>query len=278
MRGEHRLRRHILKVLILLITSTLCSQTWGEAGSRYKPLPGVLLIEMSEGAEKIALPSEPGRFASLNTIVIDPGHGGKDAGAIGPTGLEEKDVTLKVAAALKKLLQSGLGSQVFLTRGEDRELPPEQRAGIANNLKADLFISLHAAASPQKDTQRIEIFLPGTLSNIPSTGPTPRRSSRRPGDEVIRWETAHLKYLPMSRALGKLIQLNLSQETDDEVIVRELPMLTLRGANMPSLLIEIGYITNPSTETDLKSGAYIDRIASAIFRGIKQYRETLSPK
>ncbi len=219
---------------------------------------------------------EPGRFARLNTIVIDPGHGGEDTGARGPTGLKEKDVTLKVARTLKKLLQRGLGSQVFLTREDDSNLSLEQRAGIANGLKADLFITIHAGASPERSMRGVQIFLP--YASPADLSPTRHSQQSHPGhpeEEVIEWETIHLKYLPLSRVLGRLTQLNLSRVTKREVTMRELPLLTLKGIDMPSFELELGYITNLSSETELKRDTYRDRIAEAVYRGIKQYKETL---
>lgn len=268
----------IVTVLISLITFIPFVQ--GEAESLYKPFTGALILGGLQDTDKwgngVVNPALD-RFASLNTIVIDPGHGGSDAGAVGPTGLQEKDVVLRIAKTLKTLLQTGLGSHVILTREADIGLSHEERAGMANSLKADLFISIHTAASPERTMKGMEVFLASASEELsgPIGGGTSGESSGLEENLILSWRRVHLRYLPMSRLLGRLVELNLRQEMDRAVTVKELPMITLEGVNMPSLELDVGYITTLSTETELKRDALIGRLGKAIYNSIKQYKEML---
>ncbi len=270
----------VISVSVLLLTLAIYPQAKGGTATDYKPFSGVIHFGRPYDTGKTSKAASlkiPDRLASLNTIVIDPGHGGIDAGALGPSGMQEKEVTLRIAITLKKLLQTGLGSRVFLTRNDDSTLNPQQRAGIANGFRADLFISIHTSAAADRKVKGIEIFLPTDSgdTSLTSARSGSRKSPRRKREDIIEWDTVQLDYLPMSRLLGRLIQLNLTREMDGEVVARELPMLTLSGVNMPSLEIEVGYITNLSTEMELQNQEQINRLAVAIYKGIKQYKEIL---
>ncbi|NPA39038.1 MAG: LysM peptidoglycan-binding domain-containing protein [Thermodesulfobacteria bacterium] len=221
----------------------------------------------------------------IKTIVIDPGHGGKDSGAIGPDGLKEKDVVLKIAKMVKKLLEKRFHVRVILTRNRDKFVPLVQRPAIANSKKADLFISIHVNASPDKHARGIETY----YLNF-TTDPEAMRvaalenavSNKGLSDlqSLVKAILANTK-LSESRFLAEKIQhalvKTLSKVYPDTVDrgVKYAPFLVLVGTRMPAVLVEVSFITNPIEEKRLHSQKYLKLIAEGIVQGISDYIQSL---
>jgi len=221
----------------------------------------------------------------VRTVVIDPGHGGHDPGAIGPTGLKEKDVTLAIAKALKsKLEQSGREfgiSRVILTREDDRFIPLEERTGIAKREHADLFISIHCNAAKDSDAHGIETYIL-SFTNDPEALAVAARENVSTTKGISDLRDIIKKYLlnskiDESKRLAAYVQTsvttNLSRKYQTAVDkgVKKAPFIVLIGADIPSILVETSFITNPREEEKLRNPNYINEIADGILRGIKSY-------
>ena len=221
----------------------------------------------------------------ISRIVIDPGHGGHDTGTIGPTGVREKDVVLDVGLRLKKLLESKTGCEVVMTRDDDTFIPLEERTAIANTKGADLFISIHANASPDKSARGIETYYLNFTSNPDALEVAAR-------ENATSQESVHeLQDLIKKIALTEKIEESheFAKEVQREVYTRlakpgaalrdrgakKAPFVVLIGANMPSILAEISFLTNPRDERLLKRSNYRQEIAEALFRGVSDYVNNL---
>ncbi len=202
----------------------------------------------------------------LRTIVIDAGHGGDEEGAKGPDGTLEKNVTLSVARRLKAALEARLGVRVILTRDGDQTVGLDERAALANNNKADLFISLHANASVRQHCERCRSVLPEPRGVRRS-----RRSGSRRGEtealpvvgggtrdiEVILWEMAQARYIEQSAALAQAVEAALRERVPmSPRAIQQAPFRVLVGANMPAVLVEMGFITNAEQEKQLASEGF----------------------
>lgn len=221
----------------------------------------------------------------IRTVVIDAGHGGHDPGAIGHTGLKEKDVTLKVAKALKvKLDKDGKKfgiTKVHLTRSSDKFIPLEERTGIAKKLGADLFISIHANAARNKNAYGTETYILSFTNDQRSLAVAARENattsiSRSDMDNVLKKYLLSAK-INESEKLASYVQgsviTNLSRKYKPvkNKGVKKAPFIVLLGADIPSILVETSFITNPTEEKRLKSNEYINDLAEGIFTGIKRY-------
>lgn len=231
-------------------------------------------VERKTQIEERQTPVKP----SPQIIVIDPGHGGEEEGAIGPSGLKEKDVVLSVAKKLKNIIERRVGIKVFLTRDGDQSKSLDERTSIANNLKADLFISIHVNASVRKNAQGAETYflsLNATdedakrLSQIENLGEDLGENSDL---KLILWDMAQSTFLKQSSLLAELIQgeLNLLFRTKDRG-VKQAPFKVLTGLTSPAVLVEIGFITNSEEEKKLRSESFQENIAEAIYRGILKF-------
>ena len=218
----------------------------------------------------------------IQTIVIDPGHGGEEVGARGPGGTLEKNVALAIARRLRDEVVNTLGVQVFLTRTRDVEMELDDRTAIANNYKADLFVSIHANAVRARGAKGSEVyFLSYQASDEESRrmaqmeGAAEPLGSVEPGSDlaVILWDMAQAEHLEESSALATRIQEELAAVTGSESRgVKQAPFRVLVGAAMPAVLVEVAFISNPEEEKLLGSGAYQAKIARALMRGIARYR------
>jgi N-acetylmuramoyl-L-alanine amidase len=232
----------------------------------------------------IPLPATSRPLAEFKTVVIDPGHGGEEYGAIGPDGLSEKELTLTVARSLKSIVEQKLGLRVILTRETDALLSLDERTAIANNHKASLFVSIHANASRQKTAWGAETyFLSADASDDSSrklaaleNNPLglPAESEGMTSDiKLILWDMAQTQYLEESKYLANLVQNELNRSLDiRDRGIKQAPFKVLMGAMMPAVLIEIGFISNPSEESKLKSTDYQTKIASALYRSILRFK------
>ena len=217
----------------------------------------------------------------LRAIVIDPGHGGDDAGAKGAQGTLEKTVTLAVARRLKAALEARLGVRVLLTRDGDQTIGSDQRAALANNNKADLFISLHANASVRPTVSGAEVFalslegygeqaqraLDGPSETLPVVGGGTREI------EITPWEMAQARHLDQSTALARAVEAALRERIAmSPRAIQQAPFRVLVGANMPAVLVEMGFLTNATQEQQLASDAYQNAVTQALLDAILRFR------
>jgi len=198
--------------------------------------------------------------------------------------LQEKDVALAVARRLHRLLEDRLGVRVLLTRDSDSFLSLDDRTALANNNKSDLFLSIHANASPRQTARGSEVYYLSyqasdedarRLAATENAG-LERTVARGDADlEFILWDMAQAAHLNESATLAELLQGELQANRADNKNrgIKQAPFRVLMGATMPSALIEIGFVTNPEEERRLGSAEYQDQLAQAIFRGVVKYKE-----
>jgi N-acetylmuramoyl-L-alanine amidase len=225
-------------------------------------------------APPLPTPAPPG----LRTIVIDPGHGGDDTGAKGAKGTLEKNVTLSLARRLKVAIESRLGARVILTREDDRTVPLDDRASTANNNKADLFVSLHANASITPRTSGAEVYYlsidqhvaPEATAGPDSAASMPVFGGGTRSIDVILWETAQARYINQSNSFARMVEGELRGDgvPMSPRAVQAAPMRVLVGANMPAVLLEVGYLTNPGQESQIASGEFQARVTRALLDAI----------
>ena len=222
----------------------------------------------------------------INRIVIDPGHGGHDQGTTGPKGLLEKELVLDVAKRLGKLIGERMGSEVIYTRTDDSFVPLEGRTALANEKKADLFLSIHANSSPAPRVTGIETYYLNFTESKDALDVAARENASSEKSvfelhDLIQKITLHDK-AEESREFAGRIQTSLyafSARTfpgEKNRGVRKAPFVVLIGANMPSVLAEIGFLSNPKEETLLKKPEYRQKLAEALFRGVSKYADGLS--
>jgi N-acetylmuramoyl-L-alanine amidase len=218
----------------------------------------------------------------VRTVVIDPGHGGNEHGSRGRGGALEKDVTLAVARRLKSALETRLGVRAILTRDGDSAVGLEQRAAVANNNKADVFVSLHANASVRAVASGAEIF----YLSLEEYGDRARRIAKSSSEtlpvvgggmrdiEVIPWQLAQAHYIEQSEILARALQDSFRERIPLSARgVQQAPLRVLVGANMPAVLIEMGFLTNPGQEQQLTSAGHQDTLALAIVDAIVRFRD-----
>lgn len=250
----------------------------------------ILLLCPVQGA--CSLGDQPASGDALNVIVIDPGHGGDDTGAKGPTGSQEKDVTLKLALKLAEVLKERTDARVLLTRTADVFIPLEERTAFANRMNADLFISIHANAAQSRDARGIETF----FLNFEATDEDARRvaafenSSNAAGLKgVPAADGGDLKNILLDMAntmshhessrLAEIVHASMLGAAGRESRgVKQAHFTVLVGATMPAVLVEVGFITNPAEEKQLTSTRDQARIAGAIADGILNFRDIVTRK
>lgn len=230
---------------------------------------------------RINLPDVAIKSKGTLRIVVDAGHGGKDPGAVGPNRLYEKDVVLNLAKKLASSLRTSLGCEVLLTRDRDVYIPLRQRTAYANEVDADLFISIHANASTNKKIFGIETFYLNFSKNDKAIAVAAREngmSIKEMGDlELILFDMmANAKINESSRLATDIhtsLVTSLSKRYSDvkDMGVRQGPFHVLLGATMPSVLVEVAFISNKMEEKRLKSSVYRERAAEAIATGVKKY-------
>lgn len=222
----------------------------------------------------------------MGKVVIDAGHGGHDTGTIGAKGLMEKDLVLDVALRLGALITQQLGAQVVYTRSDDTFIPLEQRTKIANMEKADLFISIHANSSPEPSASGVETYFFNLTSDRNGLDVATRENATSVSaisdlNDMLHRAVLQAK-LEESREFAQTVQTSLwagSVKMDNHSRdrgVRQAPFVVLIGATMPSILAEIGFVSNPHDEKLLRRGEERERIAEALFKGVSQYAAALS--
>ena len=225
-------------------------------------------------------PAQP-RTKSFKTIVIDPGHGGKDPGARGQRGTEEKDITLKVALKLRDLLSLQPGVRVLMTRERDQFVELEDRAKFANGQEADLFVSIHVNSHPQRSVKGIEVYHFGEAKDQRALEVAARENGTPLNSTGVGWE-----YLVADLLTAKKIEESLELAwTAKEAMVTNLndhyalvdhgvktaPFYVLRFTSMPSILAEIAYISNSDEEDLLRTTRFTTHVAEALMEGLKSF-------
>jgi N-acetylmuramoyl-L-alanine amidase len=222
----------------------------------------------------------------LQRVVIDPGHGGHDEGTQGPKGLLEKDLVLDVAMRLGKLIEDRMGAEVIYTRSDDTFVPLEGRTALANDKKADLFLSIHANSSPTPRVTGVETYYLNFTDSKDALEVASRENASAQKSvyelrDIIERISAHDK-AEESRDFASRIQTALfafSSKTftaERNRGIRKAPFVVLIGANMPSVLVEIGFLSNPREEALLNKSDFRQKLAEALFRGLTKYSEGLS--
>ena len=222
----------------------------------------------------------------IGRIVVDAGHGGHDTGTIGPNGLMEKDLVLDVALRLGRLLETRLGADVIFTRDDDTFIPLETRTAIANEHQADLFISIHANSSPDPAARGIETYYLNFTSNPDALEVAARENAVSEKSifelqDLVKKITLKEK-IEESRELATDVQQSLygglatRHTTLRDRGVKKAPFVVLIGANMPSILAEISFVSNPTDAAKLETPEYREKIAASLYQGIATYAGGLS--
>jgi N-acetylmuramoyl-L-alanine amidase len=222
----------------------------------------------------------------INRVVIDAGHGGHDVGTTGVSGLLEKDLVLDVALRLGKLIEQRLGSEVIYTRQDDSYVALEERTAIANRSHADLFLSIHANSSPIKNVAGVETFYLNFTSSPDALDVAAREnasSKKSVADlrDLIQSISLHDK-IEESKEFAIDVQRTMQANavkyisTARDRGIKKAPFVVLIGAQMPSVLSEIGFLSNPKEEALLKRGDHRQQVAEALFKGLSRYSDSLS--
>ena len=261
-------------------------------GARAYPLtsPDRLVIEVGRRAALPAGPVEPAAPAPPTspalTIVVDPGHGGGETGAIGPGGLQEKDATLEIARRIAAALPKVLPCRTVLTRDTDVQIPLDDRTSIANHEKADLFLSIHAnssRASSAKGSETYYLSLEASdkiaqevareenLSAATAASPG-GEASANPALDFILWDLAQSAHLKESSEIAESIQVELNAVSDTANRgIKQAPFRVLVGATMPAVLVETAFISNADEEKRLKSPEFQQAVADAVARALARF-------
>jgi N-acetylmuramoyl-L-alanine amidase len=226
-----------------------------------------------------------GRAQPLRLIVLDPGHGGHDTGALGPSGLAEKDVVLDVTRRVARMVEDKLGIKVAMTRTEDAFIALRERTAYANKLKADLFVSIHANAHPRAVSQGVETFFLSSeatdnearqlaaIENGVVQLESPAARQKADVLKTILWDLAQSEFQQESSALAETVQDSMSRALGlVNRGVKQAGFHVLGGAAMPAILIEIGFLTNPKEERRLASAEHRAAAARAIYAGLAEYK------
>lgn len=223
----------------------------------------------------------------IGRIVIDPGHGGHDTGTIGPSGLMEKDLCLDVALRLGKIVEQRLpGADVLYTRSDDTFIPLEERTNIANQAKADLFISIHANSSRDQGARGIETYYLNLKGSTEAMEVAARENATAQGgvhelQDLVK-KIAQTEKIDESKELAEDIQDSLAKriQKSGKTIrnrgVRKAPFVVLIGADMPSILTEISFLSNPADEKLLKQPEQRQRVAEGLYQGMVSYLQSMN--
>jgi N-acetylmuramoyl-L-alanine amidase len=232
--------------------------------------------------------AEPAAKAKpIETICLDPGHGGEDLGALGRSKLLEKDVTLKIGLKLKKLIESRTGLRVIMTRDKDSEVSLNSRASIANNQQAQMFVSIHVNSSFRKSAYGSETYFVSLQATDPEALELAQKENRNPEDpgetikndelKMILWNMAQTEYIRESSTLAEYIQNELNDLLGTRNRgVKQAPFRVLMRTAMPAVLVETAFISNAAEEKKLQNEEFQDKIAYAIFNGISKFITTYS--
>ncbi len=231
----------------------------------------------------------------IRTIVIDPGHGGTETGAIGPSGIQEKELTLLLARALAGRLAEQLGVRTELTRTGDNILSLDARTAIANQNKADLFISIHLNSSLGSGAQGAETYFLANRATDPRAESSANAENALSGGDagfaadtdpaalqdlqLMLWDLAQSRYLTQSQRIANMIQGELNQALGlKDRGVKQAPFRVLMGAAMPAVLVELGFISNPDEEKKLQDAGYRAQLVDALVRAVGNYKNLVEAR
>lgn len=221
--------------------------------------------------------------APIRTITVDAGHGGEDEGVKGAGGAKEKDLTLSVSRRVKAAIEGRLGIRVLLTRDEDRNVPIDERTAIANNNKADLFISLHANGSVRRSTSGAAIFCAvfdeGAHAAAASSGAErlPTFGGGLRDIELVPWDLAQTRHIDQSNAFAALLEQQFRHRIPmAETPVDRAPLRVLESSNMPAVLVELGYLTNADQEKLLTGDGFQNAFVQAVYEAVVRFRDVLA--
>jgi len=253
----------------------------GVLGSLTLCIGGIATADPALVAAPRAERAGPDRF---DVVVLDAGHGGHDEGATGPSGLHEKDLVLDVTHRLAERLRRR-GMRVVLTRSADRFHSLEERTAVANDARADLFLSIHANASPSRRPRGIETYFAALDATDDDARKTAERENMAFGAAAASFERAD----PLAVILGDLIATQHLQESSEFAKlaqhelseigrarsrgVKQAPFVVLLGVQMPASLVEIGFLTNPEEERGLRSASRRDAIADSLAKAISVFAD-----
>lgn len=243
------------------------------------------LDEQTMSSEKKSKSSKKPVISKIRRIVVDPGHGGHDPGAVGASGLQEKDVVLAIGLKLRELFRDELGLDVVMTRSTDVFIPLEERTAIANKVGADLFLSVHANAAPNRSAAGIETY----YLNLAKTDKVAQLAAKENGTSLEKVsvlqailfdlmanyklnDSAHLAD-EVQKSLHKKIRARYSDVKN--LGVKQGPFYVLVGASMPSILVEAAFLSNAAEESRLKDPAYQTMAAEGILEGVRSYITSL---
>jgi N-acetylmuramoyl-L-alanine amidase len=222
----------------------------------------------------------------IGRIVIDAGHGGHDSGTLGVDGLEEKDVVLDVALRLGKLLHERLGAEIIYTRSDDTFIPLETRTAIANKAQADLFLSIHANSSSDPSARGVETYYLNFTSQADALEVAARENAV--SDQSVYQLSDLVKKIAMKEKIDESREFASDVESSlyaglqrgnaglKNRGVKKAPFVVLIGANMPSVLAEISFVTNPKDAGQLRQPEYRQRVAESLYKGVAKYEGGLS--
>lgn len=229
--------------------------------------------------------------SDLDLIVIDPGHGGKDPGAVGPDGTHEKEIVLDIALRLSEMIQNELGIRTFLTRDDDTFIPLRKRTEMANSMQADLFISIHCNASPSRSANGTETYFlslaktnearaVAARENASLKYEMPPEAIETMGDlDFILWDLAQYEYLEESSTLAEITQEEMGKRLNiTSRRVNQAPFYVLNGAYMPAILVETAFITNKHEERLLNTPAFRQNVAEAVTAAVARYKQHYDSK
>ncbi|GAA3753137.1 N-acetylmuramoyl-L-alanine amidase [Terriglobus aquaticus] len=244
------------------------------------------------GSNRAAAPTTEGQRSlmralglKIGRIVIDPGHGGHDSGTLGADGIMEKDVVLDVALRLGKLLHDHLGAEIIYTRSDDTFIPLETRTAIANKAQADLFLSIHANSSKDETARGVETYYLNFTSDPTALDVAARENAV--SDQSVSELSTMVKKITLKDKIDESRE--FAQDVEQSLYtglergnaglknrgVKKAPFVVLIGANMPSILTEISFVTNPDDAAKLRTGDYRERVAESIYKGVARYAQGL---
>lgn len=221
----------------------------------------------------------PVDLPGVRTIVVDPGHGGKEVGAIGPSGLMEKDLTLQIARRVARQLEQQLGVRTILTRDDDQLVSLEQRTAIANRYQADLFLSIHLNAAVIPNARGSETYFLSLDATDDAARMAAERENATPaaggGDlDFILWDLAHTRSVRESSRFAEMVQGEMNRINGiTNRGVKQAPFKVLVGAAMPAALVELAFISNPEEESKLGSGEFQQQLADAVVSAVRRYKQ-----
>ncbi|MBK5276259.1 MAG: N-acetylmuramoyl-L-alanine amidase [Desulfuromonadales bacterium] len=250
-----------------------------------EPLPELKHDEQPAVTDRKARSPKKPLISKIRRIVVDPGHGGHDPGATGPSGLQEKDVVLAIGLKLRDLLRDELGLDVVMTRSSDVFIPLEERTAIANKVNADLFLSVHANAAANRNASGIETY----YLNLAKTEKTAQLAAKENGTslekvsvlQAILFDLMANYKLNDSAHLADEVQKALHRKVRGKFAdvknlgVKQGPFYVLVGATMPSILVETAFVSNAQEEARLKNTAYLEMTAEGILDGVRSYISSL---